>query len=135
MGALAAHRQIFTVAQTAVRTYVEMALDIPRDFPPEIAFDFVSLVEDLADLNDIVVGKGVALEIEGHSRLAQDFSRAPAPDPKNVGQRDFHPLAFRQIHACDTCHTVAPLKFEIPFVAAHRLKQIVPAANLAAVYA
>jgi len=72
-----------------------MTLDISGDVSPEIAFDLVPLVEDLADFYDIIVGKIIALEIERDARLPENFPRRAAPDPIDIGQRDFHSLGPR----------------------------------------
>ena len=81
MGALSAHRQVFAMAQAAVRAHVDMALDICRDIAPEITFDFETLIEYLADLDNIVIGKVVTLrsrEIPACSRIFREPGR-PMP--------------------------------------------------------
>ena len=55
VGPLTAHRQIFAVTQTAVRTHVDVALDARRHLASEIALDLETLIEDLPDLDNVVV--------------------------------------------------------------------------------
>jgi hypothetical protein len=45
--------------------------------------------------------------------LLKDFSRGAPADSINVGERDFHSFASREIDSCNACHTflLAPLKF------------------------
>src|SRR5215470_5087226 len=53
--ALAVHRQVATVAQTAVGPEVHVALDVHRHVAPQVAFDLVGLVDHLAQLHHLVV--------------------------------------------------------------------------------
>src|SRR5687767_9461328 len=110
MGALAVHRQISPVTQAAIRPHIEMTLDIAGHIAPEIALDLVALVHDLANLDHIVVAQIIGLEIQRNTGLTENLPRRAAPDAVNIGQRDFHPFAFRQIYPCDTCHSVTPLR-------------------------
>ncbi len=94
MGPLTVHRQIFTVAQTAIRSHIEVALDIAGHLAPQIAFDLVALVHDLADLGRIIIGQIIGLEIQRDPGLAENFARRAAPDAVDVSQGHFHSLAF-----------------------------------------
>jgi hypothetical protein len=57
---LTAHRQVPTMAQSPVRTHVEMALNTRSNFASQITFDFDPLIHHLAQLNDIVIVQLVA---------------------------------------------------------------------------
>jgi hypothetical protein len=58
---LAAHRQILSVPQAAIRTHIQVAFDVHRDLAPKIALDLIRLIDDLPDLDDIIIGESVAL--------------------------------------------------------------------------
>jgi hypothetical protein len=86
-------------------------LDIQGHVTPKITLDLVSLIEDLTDLHHILVREIVALQVQGDSGLFKDLSRGTPADSINVGERDFHPFASREIDSCNTCHSIflAPL--------------------------
>jgi hypothetical protein len=56
MRALTSHRQIFAMSQAAIGPHVQMTLDIGGYFTPQIPFDFLSLVDELADFDYVIVG-------------------------------------------------------------------------------
>jgi hypothetical protein len=60
MGSLTVHRKVSTVSMTPVRAHFNMASEIGRNVAPKIAFNFVILVYQLTNLNDIIIGKIVA---------------------------------------------------------------------------
>src|SRR5207249_10114313 len=57
VGPLSAHRQVLAMTLAAVGPHVEMALDTHRHFAAQIPFDFVSLIDDLADLDYIIIAE------------------------------------------------------------------------------
>ena len=63
------------MAQAPIRSHVDVPLDIHGDVAAQIALDFVSLIEDLADFDHVLVGQIVALQVEGDSGLLKDSSR------------------------------------------------------------
>jgi len=60
MGSLTMNRKVSTVSMTAVRAHFNMAPEVCRNLAPQIAFDFVALVYQLANFNYIIIGKIVA---------------------------------------------------------------------------
>jgi hypothetical protein len=64
MRALPSNRQAFTMSQATVRAHIDMALDASRYLAPEIAFDLMTLIENLTDLYNVIVGQIVAFQIE-----------------------------------------------------------------------
>jgi hypothetical protein len=65
------HRQISAMTLPAIRSHVEVPLDICRDVAPEIAFNLAFLFDHLADLGRIVIGQIVTFQIEGNACLSQ----------------------------------------------------------------
>src|SRR5215813_6445693 len=57
MSALTANRESFTMTQAPVAAEIHQPLDVHRDFAPEIAFDDIVAVDDLANLDDFVFGQ------------------------------------------------------------------------------
>ena len=105
------------MAQAPIRSHVDVPLDIHGDVAAQIALDFVSLIEDLTDFDHVLVGQIIALQVKGDSGLLKDSSRGTPADPINVGERDFHAFASREIDSCDACHIFLSsslcLKFEL----------------------
>ena len=68
-------------------------------------------IENLPDFDHVLVRQIVALQVEGDSGLLKDFSRGAPADSINVGERNFHPFASREIDSCNACHIflLAPL--------------------------
>src|SRR4029453_2059765 len=108
---LAAHRQVLTMAQAPIRSHIDVPLYIHRHLTSQITLDFVSPVEDLPDFYHVLVRQIVALQVEGDSGLLKNFSRGASANSINVGERDFHPFASREIDSCNACHIffLAPL--------------------------
>src|SRR5215467_321532 len=84
MRALTPHRQILAMSQAAIGSHVKMTLDVGAYFTPEIPFDFLLLIDDLADLDHVIIGQIVAFQIQRNSRLSEYFSRCATPDAVNV---------------------------------------------------
>jgi hypothetical protein len=109
MRALAANRQVLPMPQTAIGPHIEMAFDVHRDLTPEIAFDFAALIDGLADFDDVVIGKVIALQIKGNSRVSQDLPRGLPTDTVNIGERHFYPFGPGQIDSGYTRHNFTSL--------------------------
>src|ERR1044071_3854438 len=106
------------MAKPPIGTHVQVALDISGDVAPQIAFDFLRLVDDLAYFYNVVIGEGVGLEIQRHSGFSQYFSRRAAPNPEDISQRYFHSFVAWKIDSGNTCHTFPPAEARISPVAA-----------------
>jgi hypothetical protein len=50
MSSLASNRQSTPVTKTAIGAHLDMALDVHRDFLPQVAFDGSLFFEELADV-------------------------------------------------------------------------------------
>ena len=57
------------MAQATVRSHIDVSFDIARDIAPEIAFDFISLVEDLPDFDHVVIAEVIGFEIKIDPRV------------------------------------------------------------------
>src|SRR5262245_24772972 len=101
---LAAHRQVLTMAQAPIRSHINVPLDIHGHVASQITLDFMSPVKDLPDFYHVLVRQIVALQVEGDSGLLKNFSRGAPADSINVGERDFHPFASREIDSRNACH-------------------------------
>ena len=45
---------------TPIGAHLDVTSQVRRNIPPEIAFDFAILIDQLADLNHVIIGKVVA---------------------------------------------------------------------------
>jgi hypothetical protein len=95
--------------QTPVRAHVEMSFDVCGYVTPQIAFDFYSLINDLADFDHIIVGQVITLQVQRNSGLAKYLSRTAMPNSVNIGQCHFHSLAPWKIDSCNTRHGLSPI--------------------------
>src|SRR6185503_1444448 len=57
VGALAADRQAFAMAQPAIAAEIHQPLDVHGDLAPQIALDHVVAVDHLADLQHLLIGQ------------------------------------------------------------------------------
>src|SRR6266446_9575381 len=85
---LAAHRQRAPVPHPAVAADFHQPLDVHGDLLAEIAFDAALLLDDAADLPNVVLGEILDTDVGTHPGLFQDGVRAHAPDAIDVGETD-----------------------------------------------
>ena len=92
------------MAQAAVRADLDETLDVERDLAPQVAFDLVAAVDQLAQPVDLLLGEvphpGVRVDV----RLGQDLLAGRQTDPEDVGERDLDALLARNVDAGDTGH-------------------------------
>src|SRR5688572_19007825 len=85
---LSAHRQAAAMPQSAVRSHLDVPLDIHRDFLAEIAFDRAFFFQNLADLVDLVFGEVANLLIEIDAGPMEERLRSRTADTINIRQPD-----------------------------------------------
>jgi hypothetical protein len=61
MGSLAVDWKVPSVPMASIRAHFYVTPNVPGHIPPKIAFDLIALIDELANLDDIVIGKIVAL--------------------------------------------------------------------------
>src|SRR6202042_809661 len=101
---LAADRQATTVAQTAVGADLLQTLDRLRPLTAQISLDRQVAVDQLAQLNDFVLGEVAPFAIGLDSDLREQLVRRRAADPVDVGQADLDSLVERDINSGDSRH-------------------------------
>src|SRR5712691_12020262 len=106
VGALAAHGQVAAMAHPTVGADLHQPLDVHGHVLAQVAFHVAFLVDDLGDAAGFLFREVLHADAGVDAGLAQDLVRAAHADPVDVGQRDLHPLAAGQVHACDTCHSL-----------------------------
>jgi len=99
LGALSAYRQVAAVPHPAPAADFHQPLDVHRDFLAQVALDPALLLDDTADLADVVLRQVLDADVGTDARRGQDVVRALPPDPVDVGQADFDPLGARKIHS------------------------------------
>ena len=112
MRALAADRKSATMPNASVASKIHQALDRLLKVAAQIAFDFVIGVDHLADVNLLVgrqvVGFGRGIDFGG----GENFERARPANAVDIGERNIHPLVFRQFDSSYACH-----RETLPFLA------------------
>src|SRR5271155_4349775 len=101
---LAANREATTMANASVTSEVHEALDRLLEVAAQIAFHFVVGVDHLADVDLLIRRQVVGLGRGIHFGGGEDFNRARAADAVGGGERDIHPLVFRQFDSSYACH-------------------------------
>src|SRR5690242_6636826 len=104
VGALAAHRQTTTMAQSAIAAEDHQPLDVHVDFASQIAFHHIVTVDDFANLQNLLVGELGDARRVGDVHLVDDLTRLVRPDAVDVLERDDHALVGRQVNTRDTGH-------------------------------
>jgi len=85
MGPLPPNRQTFTVSQPTVRAHINVTFDIHRCIPPKIPLDLITLIDELADLYYLIIGKVIALGIEINPGRLEDPPRTIPANPEDIG--------------------------------------------------
>src|SRR3990172_2779598 len=84
MGSLSPHRQPLAVPEPAIRPHIDVSADVQRRVTPEISLHLIALVDELTNLDHIVVGQLIAIDVQRHSRRLQNRSGGASPDPVDV---------------------------------------------------
>lgn len=87
-----------------IRPGVNEALDVHRDGLAQIAFNLMILIDDLADLHDLVFAKILDPDRAVDAGLLEDLTGRPPADPEHIGQTDIRPLFPGQIDSGYACH-------------------------------
>src|SRR4029453_16136912 len=75
----------------------------------EVAFDAPLLLDNTADLPDVLFRQVLHADVGADTGRRQDVVRALPADPVDVGQADFDPLRSRKIHSSNASHLTLPL--------------------------
>jgi len=73
------------MTQAPITTYVHQALDIHRDFPPEVALNTHFFINDFADAINLIIGQVAHAGVRINIGSSQDLLAGMQPDSKNVG--------------------------------------------------
>ena len=94
-GALSVYGQSSPVAKALVRTKVHESFDIHGNRGPQLALNFVIIIDDLTDVVDFnlrqIVSFCAGIDIE----LCEDISGNGSAYSVNIGQSNFDPLTLR----------------------------------------
>ncbi len=92
------------MAQATEALNFDQALDVERHFFAEIAFNAAFLLDDLADLVQLILIQRRELDERVNARLGQDRQRTGVPDALDIGKGDASLLISRQVDAGNTSH-------------------------------
>src|SRR5687767_8473894 len=92
------------MTQAPIRSRIDQTLDVHRECFSEIALDLVFLIDNLADLDDLVLTEIFDPDGAIDPGLVQNVSGGRPADAEYIGQADVRPFFSRQIHSRDSCH-------------------------------
>src|SRR5688572_20244046 len=96
------------MTQAPIRSRIDQTLDVHRECFSKIALDLVFLIDNLADLDDLVLTEIFDPDGAIDPGLVQNVSGGRPADAEYIGQADVRPFFSRQIHSCNTCHIPLP---------------------------
>src|SRR5512146_2600495 len=101
------------MAQAAVRPGVDQSLDVHRKRFSQVAFDLILLIDDLADLDDLIFTQILHADRTIDPGLVQNVAGRRPADPEYIGDADIRPLLSGDIRSGDTCHTASPRRTSV----------------------
>ena len=122
------------MAHTTVALDLGQTLDVKRDVTAQVAFHLVVLFEFLTDLVHFVGGKIINVALPVHTGGAQDLQGRSTADAIDIGERNVHTFATRQINTCNSRHSTSPalaLALLVPGVFADNSKNTLAPDHLA----
>src|SRR3984893_19015779 len=105
MRALPAHGQSLAMADTALAADVHEPLDAHGHLAPQVAFDLVFALDDVADPGRLLVAPRLDPFAGVDPGIREDLPGRRDADPVDVLDRDFTALVSRQVHSGDACHS------------------------------
>jgi len=108
MGSLTPAGQPAAMPKSTVAAQVHQAFDVHADFPTAVTFDHILFVYNLSDDRDIIVGQIITAQCMGNICLIQDFPSRRTANSMDIGQSNYHMLAFRQVYTSYTCQGFPP---------------------------
>ena len=92
------------MAHPAVRADLDQALDVERDLAPQVAFDLVAAIDQLAEPVDLLFGEVADPGVRVDVGLGEDLLRGRQADAEDVGEGDLDALLARDVDAGNACH-------------------------------
>jgi hypothetical protein len=100
------------VTQTSVAPDVYQAPDVSLHLTPQVPLNLVPTVNGLTQRGDLRLRQVSYLLVAIYTGPAQNLIAQATPNAIDIRQTDFHSLAARQVHPCNTRH--AYLQSETP---------------------
>ena len=97
------------MADSLIRTDLDLALDVLGHLAAKVAFDRDSSVDEVANPHHFVVGQITNLRVSSIPSAVPSPVPGPA-DSKDVGKADDDPLLPREVYACDPRHLSHPCR-------------------------
>src|SRR3954447_11693384 len=101
---LSADREAATVAQAAVAADLHQALDVLRALAAQVALDREVVVDQVAELGDLVVREIADVGVRPDPGLLEQVVGGRAADPVDVRQTDLDTLVQGDVDPGDSCH-------------------------------
>src|SRR5262245_64177640 len=104
MSALASRWQALAVPEPPVSAQIYEALDVDRDFAPEIALHHIIAVDHFTDLQDLGVGELVDALALGYVYLLANLSGIHRSDTVDIPQGNDDALVGWYVDTCNSSH-------------------------------
>src|SRR4051812_43860114 len=108
LGALAVHGEPAAVAEAAVAADLHEALHVLRALAAEVTLDGQVLVDEVAELADLVLGEVADVGVRAHAGGEEGALGLRIADAVDVGQADLDALVQGNVDACDAGHSLTP---------------------------
>ena len=95
--------------QSAIAPDIHQALDVHRDFTPQIALDPHLLVDDFANAVDFVVRQIPHARVRVDIGALEELLTGMEPNPEDIWQRRLNTLVARKIDSRNSRHVASPL--------------------------
>ena len=113
MRALPPYREPFAVAEPAIRSKIHQSLDVHRDLSPQIPFNGVISIDQLADTQHVVVGQLVDPPLGRYADFAADLEGLGSANPVDIGEPDRDPLLVGNIDSRDARQLRSPRNYKM----------------------
>ena len=91
-----------------VRANLDLALDVLRDFTPQITFDCQVGIDVLTNLDDLTVGQVAHLSTSIDLEIIEDMVRSRVTNTEDVGKTDLNTFVSRKVGSGNTSHSMTP---------------------------
>ncbi len=89
---------------SSVAATINEALHVELSFPPEVALHLILLVNDAAEMADLLLRKVLDLNLWSNLGAYQDLLAQRRTDAVNVLQSYLDWFALGKVYPCDSCH-------------------------------
>ena len=104
VGALPTNRKAATVADPLVAADLNLSLYVLLNFPPQVTFNAVVVIDEPTDLGDLVIGELTDPGVGVDSGFGAYLLRPGEADAVYVGEPDLEPFVAWEVNSRNSCH-------------------------------